>query len=87
MQFSHHEHWRGFALNTVYRSGLHNMKRRLRIENIQRRATKLVTGLAGASCEKSLGLSSLEARRPKGDITALLQLPEQGRQRGTMLCC
>ena len=47
------------------------MAERCGVESIQRRTTKQVSGLEGMSCEDSLrtlGLSSLEKRRLKGNL-------------------
>lgn len=60
------------------------------LESVQGRAVRLVQGLEGMCCEERLrafGLSGLEKRRPRADLSALcLSLKRGGAEGGTSLC-
>jgi len=53
------------------------------LEFIQRWSTKPIKGF-GRHSLRALVLSGLEKKRPRGNLTALLQFPEEGKQRDVL---
>ncbi|KAK4830609.1 LOW QUALITY PROTEIN: hypothetical protein QYF61_012052 [Mycteria americana] len=86
-------HWYGLTWSTCWATPFQKDVKVL--ECVQRKATKLVTGLEGMSCEeqlrtlglsslekKRLSLSSLEKKRLKGNFIALYSFLRRGRGEG-----